>query len=966
MEVWNKKVNPEDYPDFYCRKVSPITREDLGNRFHTSALRQFHIDKNGYMDRYKEEIKLFTETYDFGDVLWLHYRFTFAKNFKEVVQYIKEKGLYIFDIWGYVPTRPLAGFSEYKAAITPNGNAHQYLLQVLGSKFLGWDNGEQDGRFFGVYAPRFCPSPQNRKDAYEGFSRYFHHLCDDLENYMTVLLGMYSAHYMAHFGNHRLLGAETAQGLPSVPPWYAFIRGAGKQYGILWFGNASVFNRWGYKKYGKQNKKDPRLARGGPNKGTSLALLKRLWYVEYMYGSCMMGYEQGHIFELNSEEYLAALDGRTKALNKFPKNPSLTPIGQLQVDCTKWCKKHPNIGAQYTPVALLMDFYTGWAPPRSYYHYAQGNYFVWGNMYYEKGDHQIDTFFRLVYPGYEDSSFYKDERGFLTSTPAGDIFDVLFSNVSNEILHRYNLVILLGEIRLEGKLLDKIKKFLKGGGKVIVSSVQLSGEGREEFNLKTTGTIKESKVSKMNGKVFKEKLFQYEIIDIPQAEVLATSEQDGSLILKKKYGKGDLIITTVDFALNKEESKKPLPSARDSEVPLPPKYYLLECVKTFLLDYLKQLNLLEVQGSPIQYITNVTDDPRKIYVTLSNNENKLWEGKIRVKREKSIEIEDLFNHQKLVSSKGEFKTRVKPLDVGIYAIKSNEPIVTFKKPFKAREERNRLAIWSRADARGSIWQNIETIGRSSFNSIEICATQVSGMNDTELSLLSEELRAGNLNVSALSLVHAQTPYVDNNNLASPLPWTLEENRKFLSRSLEIVEALECKRIILSTGKLAEGGQSLEEAFRVTADNISEFGRKAKESGINILVEPAPYRVFGKAEELIKLVNKINLANVGIALDTGHSFWFDENPITSLKKLGGSVKYINLNSPAYFPGSGLIDKHLIPGEGLFDEKGLDTFLKELKKINYQGILCFNGYFSELLIQNLQKEFNKSQKYFKITD
>lgn len=932
MIVCNKKVNPEEYPDFYDRKVSPVTWGELGNRFHTTALRGFHMDKNGYLDKYKEEIELFTRTYDLGDILWLHYSFIFAKNFKEAVHYIKGKGLYVFDPWGYVPSASNNAYGEYKTAVTPNGDAHQYLLQVLGSHFLGWDNGEQDGRFFAHYASLFCPSPQNRREAYEGFSKYFHHLDNDMANYLIVLLGMYFAHYMAHFGNHRLLGAETAQALPSVPPWYAFIRGAGKQYGILWYGNASIYNRWGCGEYGKQNKQSRK------DKGTSLELLKRLWYVEYMYGSCIIGYEAGHIFKSESS---------TKS--------ALTCLGQLQVECTKWCKKHPDIGVQYTPVALLMDFYTGWAPPRSAYHHEEGNYLAWGNMYYEKGDHQVDAFFRLVYPAYEDASYYKDERGFLTSTPAGDIFDVLLSNLSEEVLHRYNLVIVLGEIRLEGKLLDKIKSFSEEGGRVIISSIQLSEEAKKEFNVRATGIIKESKASMLNGNVFKERLFQYEAVDIPEADTLATSGEGDPLILRKKYGKGEIVVITIDFGLNKEEHKEPLPNVdNDPEVPLPAKYYLLDCVKAFLLDYLKELNLFEITGAPIQYITNVTDDSKKLYLTLSNNENKPWEGSIKIKGGKNIEVEDLFANKKVTSSKGEFKTKVKPLDVGIHSIEAKEPVVGFKKPFKGGKETNYLSIWSRSDAKASIWQNIETIGRSSFTSIEICATQVLGMSDVELSLLSEELKAGNLDICALSLVHAQTPYVDNNNLSNPLPWTLAENRKFLSRSLKIVEALECKRIILSTGKLAEG-QSLEEVLEVTANIISEFGREAKESGISILVEPAPYRVFGKAEELVRLVDKVDLPNVGIALDTGHSFWFDGNPIESLKKLGSRVKYINLNSPAYSPGSGLIDKHLLPGEGVFDQKAADTFLNMLKEVNFNGIVCLNGYFPAPSMESLQKEW-----------
>ena len=40
-----------------------------------------------------------------------------------------------------------------------------------------------------------------------------------------------------------MLGAETAQGLPNDQLFYAFLRGAAKQYGLLIWGDASIGNR---------------------------------------------------------------------------------------------------------------------------------------------------------------------------------------------------------------------------------------------------------------------------------------------------------------------------------------------------------------------------------------------------------------------------------------------------------------------------------------------------------------------------------------------------------------------------------------------------------------------------------------------------------------------------------------------------------------------------------------------------
>ena len=62
---------------------------------------------------------------------------------------------------------------------------------------------------------------------------------------MAALLGLNFGHYFLKEGLYTYIGAETGQKLPNTQIYYSFIRGAGKQYGVPWFGNVSVFNRWG-------------------------------------------------------------------------------------------------------------------------------------------------------------------------------------------------------------------------------------------------------------------------------------------------------------------------------------------------------------------------------------------------------------------------------------------------------------------------------------------------------------------------------------------------------------------------------------------------------------------------------------------------------------------------------------------------------------------------------------------------
>ncbi|MEI2725211.1 MAG: hypothetical protein V9H26_17325 [Verrucomicrobiota bacterium] len=63
-------------------------------------------------------------------------------------------------------------------------------------------------------------------------------------------------------------------------------------------------------------------------------------------------------------------------------------------------KAHGQPGVMHTPVALFLDYYSGWTFPRHLY--TDKVYRVWGNMPYERGDYLTDAVLDLLYPGYQD------------------------------------------------------------------------------------------------------------------------------------------------------------------------------------------------------------------------------------------------------------------------------------------------------------------------------------------------------------------------------------------------------------------------------------------------------------------------------------------------------------------------------------------------------------------------------------
>ena len=64
----------------------------------------------------------------------------------------------------------------------------------------------------------------------------------------------------------------------------------------------------------------------------------------------------------------------------------------------------------HAPVALMLDFYSGWTFPRHLY--SGEVYRVWGNLPYQAGDFLTDALLDLLYPRYQDSSYFHDESGF--------------------------------------------------------------------------------------------------------------------------------------------------------------------------------------------------------------------------------------------------------------------------------------------------------------------------------------------------------------------------------------------------------------------------------------------------------------------------------------------------------------------------------------------------------------------------
>jgi len=566
-KVYNYYLNPREYPDDKRRFVKPPTWELFGNHSHFTTLRRFQLENNKLVN-FTDDFDLYTKKLDLGDVIWPNSEFLSATNIDEMVTEMKKRELFLYQIWGYVPGSGPGTWHQYE--LSPATDS--VFRSTLGDKWLGMDMGEQDGRYILGYAPEMFPPSGSRKIQYLNFYRHMAAIGNDMRNKMATLVAVTYGHYLVKEGYYTMVGAEAAQMHPNGQVFYAFNRGAGKQYGVPWFGNASVWNRWGWKSYEHISETS------GPEKGTSLSLLKRLLYSHILYNCMVVGFEGGWTIE-----------------------EKISPIGKIQQSAHQWVKKFGSPGVHQTPIALMTDFYNGWIFPN----YNHVLYRVWGNLPYSPGDYLTNNVFNLLYPGYQESSFFHDESGFAVETPFGDNADVLLSDAPLWLLKRYPVLVVAGELSGGLEIEEKLQKYVEQGGNLFITAGSLQNLphgiagiacGPSRFQCKAGSTVH------LNDRNLEEKV-EFEVVElhIPETSRILATVDGRSAVVRIGVEEGSLTVFASPFGSSEYPQNKE-PIKRIHDVPLVNPFPMLKHVRFFLEEAFKTQQLFKV-GQGLAHIT---------------------------------------------------------------------------------------------------------------------------------------------------------------------------------------------------------------------------------------------------------------------------------------------------------------------------------------------------------------------------
>lgn len=360
---------------------------------------------------------------------------------KQTLTQMKERGYYLFNINAFGPgTPPVGSFGQIRVEKWKV----DMMKEILGDHYLGFDLGEQDGRYWADCRSIDYPMSDDYSERYLKAMKYMQKAAREQGDVISMLSVKWFWHYPMKDGFITCSGAESQNKsyTSNDQVHYAFIRGASKQYGLLWYGDISVFNSWGYKSYGEITETT------NPRKGNSIAWMKRMLLSQYQYNSAILGFE-GSLYQGDTGK------------------ETISPIGMLQTDMQQFIEKHPKPGPQYTPTALLLDYFSGWMTPNEPF---EDKYKVWNFLPYRAGDFLTHHLLDMFYEDYDQVGLNKNEYGGLCNTPYGDALDVLLSDARVSTLSRYAIVVVGGELSTNTvEVADKLTNYMNKGGHVVIT-----------------------------------------------------------------------------------------------------------------------------------------------------------------------------------------------------------------------------------------------------------------------------------------------------------------------------------------------------------------------------------------------------------------------------------------------------------------------------------------------------------------
>lgn len=163
---------------------------------------------------------------------------------------------------------------------------------------------------------------------------------------------------------------------------------------------------------------------------------------------------------------------------------TLTAHGRKAAEVFHFMQQHER-GVLWTPVAIVLDHLAG------YNGYMDK---PWGILEPTAGDREVrDLFDHQLFPGSDHIHTKTDpanpEGSYLRATPYGEIFDVLLSTASPDLLTAYPIILLGGDLEFDDAFVDALATALRHGRQVLIAPRQREALDKKFERLKRQGNI---------------------------------------------------------------------------------------------------------------------------------------------------------------------------------------------------------------------------------------------------------------------------------------------------------------------------------------------------------------------------------------------------------------------------------------------------------------------------------------------
>jgi len=308
--------------------------------------------------------------------------------------------------------------------------------------------------------------PQSRRECYEIVKDYYLTRNRYLRGRnMSVTGHSHYEAYVAEWGSP-LVGLELGENIGFTQSKMAFARGAGRQWSRPWSVQVSPWFHGSCTTNGPL-RMEGRYARG-LDAGHSLSFYKRLWLHTWFAGAAMVTPENSIAIFFESAE-----------------SPwTLTSHGRAAVETFAFMRAHDR-GIPYTPVAIVLDHLAG-------YNAYKGK--PWGIMANTPGDLETrDLFQHQLFPGSDHihaRPFPENpEQSYLRPTPFGEMFDVLLSSATADVLGTYPVILLVGDITFDVDFTCRLFQAVRGGSTLLLHPRHAKALGDDFDRLKGTGSV---------------------------------------------------------------------------------------------------------------------------------------------------------------------------------------------------------------------------------------------------------------------------------------------------------------------------------------------------------------------------------------------------------------------------------------------------------------------------------------------